>query len=668
MSRILLISPDFHPEHAKIMAGMSLHGGAQRKSPISTRQFMVPLGLASVAALTPGDIEVDIWDEGVDGLVDEQTRFGKDYDLVGVTGYENHTRRMLELGRLFRRLGIPVAVGGPAVSASPEHYRDHFDILFIGEAEYTWPKFIEEWRAGSHRREYRQVSKVDMSDSPLPRWDKVRTDRYFVGAVQTTRGCPFDCEFCDVIYIYGRQARHKSVGRVLEEIRALERLGTGAIFLCDDNFIGNPSYAKALLKELIPVNRSFRQPIDFFTQITLNVAKDEEMLEALSEAGFAGLFIGIETPNVESLKEANKPQNYRTDIVEDVKKIQSYGIPIRAGMIVGFDHDDTSIFHKQFEFLQEAAIATPFINTLKAPAGTKLWVRLHREGRVVEFDDQATAPGDKETPGSEFSTNIIPKRMTRIELLAGYRDLIRQVRDWKNFETRIKTMISRVRHPPAEKVSLKLFLLALYVVLFHVNRDARRVALRLMFYTLRHAPSMMKRVLRLTWNQYLDAVRLPMMLEGIDEQIRRETEEGQKLRPAATVFLVPDAFKKPYRAVFPELYQRVYLGLEDKSRIHDALTEVTYDFLTRWGPSFEEFGEHHRSFLYELCDRTLAKENGDVQAAAEKKLPAGMPDAKEGLGEGQAGVWVKRLSDEVLRVVEQDLRNFQPQTWDERVS
>jgi radical SAM superfamily enzyme YgiQ (UPF0313 family) len=623
---------------------------------------MAPLGLATLAALTPDDVEVDIWDEGVDGLVTEQTRFEKGYDLVGVTGYENHAQRMEELGRFFRSQGVLVAVGGPAVSASPEHYRDHFDILFIGEAEYTWPRFIAEWKAGSHRREYRQVNKVDMTDSPLPRWDKVRTNRYFVGGVQTTRGCPFDCEFCDVIYIYGRQARHKSIAQVLEEVRALEKLGARAIFFCDDNFIGNPGYTKALLKELIPVNRSFRQPIDFFTQITLNVAKDDDLLESLAEANFAGMFIGIETPNIESLIESNKPQNYRTDIVEDVKKIQSYGIPIRAGMIVGFDHDDTSIFRSQFEFLQEAAIAIPFINTLKAPAGTKLWVRLHREGRVVEFHDQATTTGDRQTAGSEFLTNILPKRMTRIELLAGYRDLMRQVRDWDNFETRVKLLVSRVRRPPADRVSWQGILLALYVVLFHFDRHARRATVRLALYTLRHSPSMLNRVLRLVWNQYIEAVRLPMLLEGIDEQIRRETETSHKLRPAATVFLVPDAFKKPYRAFFPELYQRVYLGLEDKSRIHDALTEVTYDFLTRWGPSFEEFEEHHRSFLYELCDRTLAKENGDVPAARENgALPIGPADGNGNLSEGQAGVRLKRLADEVLRVVEQDLRSFQPQ-------
>jgi radical SAM superfamily enzyme YgiQ (UPF0313 family) len=641
------------------MAAISYHAGAQKNAPLTRRQFMVPLGLATVAGLTPDAFEVDIWDEGVRGLLTDGTELGKPYDLVGVTGYENHTRRMVELGRLFRRRGILVAVGGPSVSASPELYREHFDILFIGEAEYTWPQFLEEWTRGDHRREYRQVSKVNMNDSPAPRWEQVQVGDYFLGGVQTTRGCPFDCEFCDVIYIYGRTARHKSVDQVLEEVEALEKRGAMGIFFCDDNFIGNPSYGKALLRELIRVKRGFRRAVDFFTQITLNVAKDDEFLELLAAAGFAGLFIGVETPNVESLVETNKPQNYRTDILEDIKKIQSYGLPIRAGMIVGFDHDDRSIFDRQFEFLQEAGIANPFINTLKALTGTKLWVRLHREGRVANLDDFGTPSGEGPPTASEFVTNIFPKRLSRVELLTGYRDLIRRVRDWNHFEARLKTMISRVRHPPAERPSLKLILLALGVVLFRVEGEARRVALRSIGYTLWRSPNMLPRTIRLLWGQYLDAAGLPTLLEAIDAQIRVEREAETRLRPARTVFLVPEGFKKPYRAVFPELYERVHRHLADRSRLEGVLTEVVYDFLTRWGPSFEEFGEHHRSFLLELCDRSTSQENERTNGA--RREGPRIEEPSEGRAEmsaGQAAIRMKRLADEVLRAVEQDLRNL----------
>ena len=217
MKKILLITPDFTPEETRVR---SIAGGLSSLKFMPQKTFMAPLGLATVAALTPDDIDVDIWDEAVHGLITDETDFGKDYDLVGVTGYINHLLRVKRLGELFRRRGIPVAVGGPGVSSAPELYRNGFDILFVGEAEYTWPQFIAEWTAGQFRSEYRQVEKLDMTQSPLPRWDKVAADlkQYICGGVQTTRGCPFDCEFCDVIYIYGRQARHKSIEQVLQEV------------------------------------------------------------------------------------------------------------------------------------------------------------------------------------------------------------------------------------------------------------------------------------------------------------------------------------------------------------------------------------------------------------------------------------------------------------------
>ena len=671
MKKVLLITPVYNPVDARIkdfgsrlrLIGMNI---------LDSKAFMVPLGLATVAALTPDDVEVDIWDEAVHGLVSDSTDLKKDYDLVGVTGYIAHISRIRKLGQIFRRRGIPVAVGGPAVSASPEHYRDYFDILFIGEAEYTWPRFIADWKAGSYRSEYRQVSKVDMAYSPPPRWDKVAADmrHYVVGGVQTTRGCPFDCEFCDVIYIYGRLARHKSIDRILEEICALERLGVKNVFLCDDNFIGNPGYAKALLRELVSLNRSFHHPVSLFTQITLNVAKDNEMLELLADAHFVGLFIGIETPNIESLIETNKPQNYKTDIVADLKKIQSYGLIIQGGMIVGFDHDDTTIFESQFEFLQDVGIVNPIINILKAPEGTKLWIRLHKEGRVVQPLDPKSTPSWSDG-GNDLSvlTNILPKQMTRVELMLGYGDLVKRLRDWRNFEARVKRMISLIRRRPkvelpfgSLKLLLRFMLRFLKFVLFSMNREERWVSLRLLFYTLRRAPFMIGLVMVVISRQYAEAAQVPFLLETIDEQIRLETAKGMKLQREQTVFFVPDGFKKPYKAIFPELYKRVYHSLADKSRTHDALVEVTYDFLTRWGPSFEQFEEYHPTFLYEICDRTIAKENNNLQNGAGENAEVGeVPAEMVGLTEAKATIRLRQLADEVLRNVEQELRGFRPQ-------
>jgi radical SAM superfamily enzyme YgiQ (UPF0313 family) len=643
--KILLVRPGVSGYYAPLQKAFGKRSGN-----------MTPLALATVAALTPDDVEVDIWDEAVNGTLAE-TALDIGYDLVGVTGYETQIKRARLIGRMLRQRGIPAVVGGPGVSASPELYRQDFDVLFIGEAEHTWPEFIRDWKTGRHRSEYRQVSKVDMAVSPLPRWDKIDIGRYSVGGVQTTRGCPFDCEFCDVIYIYGRQARHKPIDRVLAEITALQNLGAEGIFLCDDNFIGDPSYAKSLLKELAALNRSFRQPVAFFTQITLNVAKDDALLEALVAANFTGLYIGIETPNIESLIEMNKPQNYRTDIVRDVKKIQSYGLPIMAGMIVGFDHDDITIFDRHFDFLQETGIATPQINMLKAPRGTKLWIRLHKEGRVVEIPD--LRPED--VGSSDLLTNILPKRMTRLELLTGYRGLIQRVRDWQNFEARIKTMISvaRPRAGRRSRPSVKQLFRGVKV-LAGMDREARRVTLRLLLHTRRRAPFMMPAVVKLTVLQYLMARRLPVLLDIIDKQIRIEAE-GAKLQREGTVFFVPDGFKKPYRAVFPELYERVYRGLSDKSRVPGALAEATYDFLTRWGPSFDEFADHHRTFLDELCDRSVAKENAESHVSGDDRLEAPpLRGGTESASEREAAMRLRQLADEVLRVVEQDLRSFQP--------
>jgi radical SAM superfamily enzyme YgiQ (UPF0313 family) len=545
MKKILLITPDFNPEETKVKDHSSRFTILKF---LPQKAWMAPLGLATVAALTPDDIEVDVWDEAVHGMISDDTDFNKGYDFVGVTGYINHLWRVRELGKIFRRRGIPIAVGGPGVSSAPEHYRNHFDVLFIGESEHVWPQFIADLKAGHYRPEYRQVAKPDMAHSPLPRWDKVATNmkHYLFGAVQTTRGCPFDCEFCDVIYIYGRQARHKSIDRVLEEVIAQERLGVERIFFCDDNFIGNPHYAKDLLRALIPLNNGFRRPIGFFTQITLNVAKDNELLELLADANFSGLFIGIETPNKASLVETNKPQNYKTDILADVKKIQSYGLPITAGMIVGFDHDDPTIFEHQLEFLQTACLVIPAVHMLKAPVGTKLWVRLHKEGRVLRFSEDLLISSSDIRAG----TNIFPKLMTRRELMSGYLRLIEQVRDWRNFEARVKGMVSLIQRQPKVKlpsVPWKLKLGALKFVFFGLDRQARRSAIRILLYTRRHAPFMTGKVVGMLARQYIEAAELPLLRESIEAQIRLESEEAFTLELSRRSFSYPRRSRSPIR-------------------------------------------------------------------------------------------------------------------------
>jgi hypothetical protein len=294
---------------------------------------------------------------------------------------------------------------------------------------------------------------------------------------------------------------------------------------------------------------------------------------------------------------------------------------------------------------------------LKAPRGTKLWVRLHKEGRVVEMVD--LRPDDVET--TDLLTNILPAGMTRLELLRGYRDLIQRVRAWPNFEARVRTMLGQIQRRPTQrrlKVPRKL-LTAAIKIFFSMDPAARRTAVRLFVHTRRRAPHMIPTVMKLFGAQYLAAQMLPSLLDTIDRQIQLETEGGQ-LRREQTMFFVPDGFKKPYRSVFPELHARVERGLVDQARVHDALVEVTYDFLTRWGPTFDRFDDHHRVFLEELCDRTVASENAKAEAVAADAPPRGGRPELRVLGAADE-LRLKRLADEVLRVVEQDLRSFQPE-------
>jgi radical SAM superfamily enzyme YgiQ (UPF0313 family) len=652
--RILLLAPDFDPEYRteRNSRFANVHKGA-----------VAPLGLATVAAITPADVEVTIWDEAVHPAITEATEFDGKYDLVGVTGYETHIRRVRELGEILRRRGFFTVVGGPGVSAAPEQYRDSFDVLFIGEAEYTWPQFIADWKAGTHRPEYRQVARVDMLHSPIPRWELIAGDlgRYRTAAVQTTRGCPFDCEFCNVTYLFGRTARHKTVAQVVAEVRLLHRLGAKKISFCDDNFIGNPGYARELLKALVALNETFPHPMSFFTSVTLNVAKEPDILELLADANFTGVFIGIESPNFDSLVETNKPQNYRTDMVADVRKVQSYGLAVEAGMIVGFDHDDTTIFGRHAAFLRETCIVKPYLNMLSAPVGTRLWTRLHREGRVLDLS--SGHPSSRDAVLASVRTNVVPQCMTRAELLAGYRDLLKEVRSWPAFEARVKGMVDGVtgrrevlarlaaRRRPRSLAKKLGEILSLFR---STDWRGRAAALRILLHTRRRAPFLLNRVTGLVRRQAMDASNLPRLLESIEKEIRREAAGEAEWQVEERVAMVPEALRKPYKEEFAGLHDRVYAALVDKSRTHEVLVQVTCEWVSRCDPAAPPEG--HATALLAISERVVAEENGaGPGAAARGQAPSTAPELA-GLNPAQAAMKLRRLSDDVMREAEKDLR------------
>jgi radical SAM superfamily enzyme YgiQ (UPF0313 family) len=389
-----------------------------------------PISLTTVAALTQDMYEVMIIDENI-----EKIDFEIECDLVGITGYTVHAKRMFEIASEFRKRGVLTVGGGVYCSSHLDQCQRHFDVVIKGEAEQIWPEFLNDWERGEIQRCYIEKSSIDLKTSPPPRWDLAQTDRYLAGIVQSSRGCPNDCEFCDVTVLFGRKCRYKGVDQVIQEIKWFVDHGAIEIFLADDNFIGNKKCAKEILEHIIELNRNRKKPIAFFTQVTVTVAEEDELLHLFREAGFVALFIGIETPKRESLEIANKKTNLQVDLKGAIQKIQAHGIMVYSGMVVGFDTDDLDIFELQERFLIEAGIMVPMIGMLVAAKDTKLWKRLEKEGRLLpnsEFGDQ------------ERATNIIPLLMTKTELENNYFKLIRKVHGSDHFLSRYRSFIRQV--------------------------------------------------------------------------------------------------------------------------------------------------------------------------------------------------------------------------------
>jgi radical SAM superfamily enzyme YgiQ (UPF0313 family) len=390
--------------------------------PVLGKRCIFPnLSMPTIAGLTPPEHEVVLCDENV-----EEIDFDADADIVGVTGYIIHRERMFEIVEEFRRRGRFVAVGGPFASLCPEQLRGRCDALFVGESEETWGRFLADFEAGAAQAEYQPDEKPDMTLSPTPRFDLLRVDRYHALTIQFARGCPFNCEFCDIIVVYGRRPRAKSVEQVMREVRECHRLGARQVFIVDDNFIGNKKLAKELLRELARFGSENGYPMSFQTEASLNVAQDEELLALLRAANFTTIFIGIESPRKASLAESKKTQNMRGDLVANVRRVQAYGIQVQAGMIVGFDHDDASIFEEQLRFIQEARIPVSMTGMLQAMPKTPLYDRIEREGRLIT-----------ESTGDQFVlSNIVPSLMSRRALYEGYRWLAEQLYDFGNYRER----------------------------------------------------------------------------------------------------------------------------------------------------------------------------------------------------------------------------------------
>jgi radical SAM superfamily enzyme YgiQ (UPF0313 family) len=421
MKKILFIHPKFPESFWTLQDACDLNGRLALVPPVS---------LATIAALTPSHYEMKIVDECVEPIDFEQT-----CDIVAITGYTVHEPRMIEIAKAFKKRGKLVVAGGPFCSSHVTEAVNYFDVVFVGESERIWPQFLEEWEQNAHQKIYEETEKPDLQQqrSPIPRYDMISFDKYVGGMVQTSRGCPYDCEFCDVTAMFGRKIRHKPVEQVMEEIKIVMDQGVDNIFLADDNLVGNRAYVKKLLKELIRFNHTRKKPIAYITQLTLNCADDDELLDLIHKANFACLFIGVETPKPESLLVANKGHNLKIDMRESIRKIHAYGIVILPGMMIGFDTDDITIFKTQEEFLKEVGLMFPMMGMILALKGTKLWTRLKKENRVLNKS------------GNQFmSTNIVPKLMTNEEIDTNYAQLLRKIYSIDHFKACFQSFIEQI--------------------------------------------------------------------------------------------------------------------------------------------------------------------------------------------------------------------------------
>ena len=410
MADIVLINPRFEISY----------WGLEHAMPFLGIKAVLPVAnLPLLAALTPPGHRVTLVDENVEAIDFERCVRA---DIVGLTGMNVQRRRMWEILGELRRRGVFTIVGGPWVTVQEDDIAGLADVIFIGEAEETWPRFLAEWSEGRHQTRYEQAERTDMATVPVPRLDLLQMKHYAFGSVQFSRGCPFSCEFCDIIVTFGRRPRIKTSAQVLIELDAIVSAGKHSAFIVDDNLIGNKRAIKRVLRDVISWQEAKGYPLMFATEASIDLAEDAELMQLMADANISNVFVGIETPNEASLRETKKTQNLRGrggSMLEKVHRIQQAGMEVWCGIIVGFDNDDASIFAAQRQFVSNARIVNVMVNMLVAIPRTPLYKRLAGEGRL-------DISGDPMGLGA-FGTNVIPLRIGREALRDGYVELMRDL-------------------------------------------------------------------------------------------------------------------------------------------------------------------------------------------------------------------------------------------------
>ncbi len=444
---------------------------------ISKKSANIPLGILTVASLLPEDWNKKLADLNVSRLKDEDIKWA---DLVFISAISVQSVSVKQIIERCRHLKTKIVAGGPMFTEEFEQHTD-IDYLVLNEAEITLPLFIEDLKNGRPKKIYRSGLFADMTKTPLPDYSLIKPGNYATAGIQYSRGCPFDCEFCDITALLGRHVRTKTPAQIIAELDQLLQIGwRGAVFFVDDNFIGHKRKLKTeLLPAIISWMESNDHPFTFITEATINLADDKDLMDMMVKAGFAKVFVGIETPEESCLIECNKLLNNNRDMIECVNTIQQYGMEVCAGFIVGFDNDPPNIFQRQIDFIQKSGIITAMVGLLNAPRLSKLYQRLKNEGRLI---DKFT--GDN----TDYSMNFVPV-MDKDELLKGYQKIIHDIYSSKSYYARVLLFLKQYNPPFREPISFNRLMAFVKSILYiGILKKNRRYYWKLLFWSIFNKP------------------------------------------------------------------------------------------------------------------------------------------------------------------------------------
>ncbi len=413
---------------------------------IGKKAAFPPLGLLTVAALLPGKWSKRLVDTNVERLMDADILWA---DMVFIGGMTVQRKSAIRIIDRCKALNATIVCGGPLFTSEPDEFGT-VDHLVLDEAELTLPAFLSDLKTGRAKKIYRAGQFSDLTQTPIPLWHLLNINRYASLSIQFSRGCPFNCEFCNVTALFGHRPRLKTPGQIISELDQIYELGwRDSIFFVDDNFIGNKRFLKEHLLPALIQWRNDKKGCVFFTESSINLADDPDLLDMMVKAGFDSVFIGIESPDEVSLSECHKTQNKNRDLLESVAVIHRSGLQVMGGFIVGFDSDQLSIFQRQIDFIQKSGIVTAMVGMLQAPPGTRLFDRLQRQSRVVKQFSGDNVDG---------TTNILPQ-MGMDALLKGYQLIMKQIYSPGNYYRRVRTLLRRLKTPEvAQPLSFQRFL------------------------------------------------------------------------------------------------------------------------------------------------------------------------------------------------------------------